>query len=89
MKHNYIHFTKFVYRASPVAASGHLHYFLSLLFFTFYIFPFRSSHRKCSIKKAVLIILNILRKTPLLEPLFNKVMAATSLKRDSNTGIFL
>ena len=34
MKHNYIHFIKFVYRASPVAASGHLQYFL------FYILHF-------------------------------------------------
>ena len=89
MKRNYIHFIKFVYRASPVAASGHLHYFLSLLFFTFSIFPFRSSHRKCSIEKAVLIILNTLRKTPLLESLFNKVHVATSLKRGTNAGVFL
>ena len=78
MKHNYNHFIKFVYRASPVAASGHLHYFLSLLFF---MFPFSSSHRKSSIKKAVLIILNILRKTPLLEPLFNKVHACNFIKK--------
>ena len=81
MKHNYIHFIKFVYRASPLAASGHLLYFLSLLFFTFSIFSFRSSYRKCSIKKAVLIILNILRKTPLLEPLFNKVHACNFIKK--------
>ena len=34
MKHNSIlpHFIKFIYRASPVAASGHLHYFLSFPF---------------------------------------------------------
>ena len=77
MKHNYIlpHFIKFFYRASPVAASGHLQYFLSF-FFTLSIFLFRSSHRKGSIKK---LILNILRKTPPLESLFNP---ATSLKRD-------
>ena len=91
MKHNYIllHFIKFFYRASLVAASGHLHYFLSLLFFTFSIFPFRSSHRKCSIKKAVLIILNILRKTSRLGYLLIKFIPATSLTRDSNTGVFL
>ena len=89
MKHNYIHFIKFVYWASPVAASGHLHYFLSLLFFTFSIFPFRSSHRKCSIKKAVLIILNILRKHLCWSLFLIKFMPATSLKRDSNTGVFL
>ena len=91
MKHNYIllHFIKFFYRASPVAASGHLHYFLSLLFFTFSIFPFRSIHRKCSIKKAVLIILNILRKTSRLGYLLIKFIPATSLTRDSNTGVFL
>ena len=91
MKHNYIllHFIKFFYRASPVAASGHLHYFLSLLFFTFSIFPFRSSHQKCSIKKAVLIILNILRKTSRLGYLLIRFIPATSLTRDSNTGVFL
>ena len=91
MKHNYIllHFIKFFYRASPVAASGYLHYFLSLLFFTFSIFPFRSSHRKCSIKNALLIILNILRQTPPLESLLIKSIPATSLKRNSNTGVFL
>ena len=63
MKHNYIlpHFIKLFYRASPVAASGHLHYFLSFL--TFSIFSFKSSHWKCSIKRAVLIILNTLENT--------------------------
>ena len=83
MKHNYIlpYFIKFFYRASPVAASGNFHYFLSLLCFTFSIFPFRSSHRKCSIKKAVLIILNILRKTPPLESLFNKVHCCNFIKK--------
>ena len=60
MKRNYIlphfiHFKKsFFYRASPVAASRHLHYFLSLLFLAFSISPFTSSHRKCSIKKLFL-----------------------------------
>ena len=84
MKHNYIlsHFIKFFYRASPVTASGHLHYFL-----TFSIFPFRSSHRKCSIKKAVLIILNILRKHLRWSLFLIKFIPATSLKRDPNTGI--
>ena len=83
MKHNYIlpNFIKFFYGASPVAASGHLHYFLSLIFFTFSVFPFRSSHRKCSIKKAVLIMLNILRKTPPLESLFNEVHACNFIKK--------
>ena len=81
MNHNYmltqfIQFKKsFFYRASPVAASGHLHYFLSLLFLTFSISPFRSSHQKCSIKKAVLKVLNIQRKTPMLESLFNNIYA--------------
>ena len=89
MKHNYIlpHFIKFFYTASPVAASGHLHYFLSLLFFTYFIFPFRSSHRKFSIKKAVLIILNILRKTPLLESLFNKVHLCNFIKKETQTQV--
>ena len=75
MKHNYIlpHFIKLFYRAFPVAASGHLHYFLSFLFLTFSISPFRSSHRKSSIKKAVLKVLNIHRKKSMLESLFNKV----------------
>ena len=84
--------SSFFYRASPVAASGHIHYFLSLPFVNFSVFPFRSSHCKCSIKKAVLIILNILRKTPTFESLFNKVLGlrdATLLKRDSNTGVLL
>ena len=47
----------FFYRASPVAASGHLCYFLSLLFLAFSISPLRSSYRKCSIRKAVLKVL--------------------------------
>ena len=89
----FIPFNKsFFYRASRVAASGRLHYFLSLLFLTSSISPLRSSHRKCSIKKAVLKVLNIHRKTPMLESLFNKVQgwrAATLLNGDSNTGIFL
>ena len=81
MKHNYIlpHFIQFkesfFYRAFPVAASGHLDYILSLLFLTFSISPFRSSHQKCSIKKAVLKVLNIQRKTPMLESLFNNIHA--------------
>ena len=98
MKHNYIlpHFIQFkksfFYRASPVAASGHLHYFLSLLFLTFSISPFRSSLRKCSMKKSVLKVFNIHRKAFMVESLFNKVQAwrsATLLKTDFNTGIFL
>ena len=40
----------FFHKPSSVAASGHLHYFLSLLFLTFFHFPFRSSYRNCSIK---------------------------------------
>ena len=81
MKHNYIlpHFIlfkkSFSYRASLVAASGHLHYFLSLLFLTFSISPFRSSHRKCSIKKVILEVLNIHWKTPMLESLLIKFRA--------------
>ena len=67
--------SSFFYRASPVAASGHLHYFP-----TFSIFPFRSSHRKCFIKNAVLIILNILRKAPPLESRFNKVHSCNFTK---------
>ena len=59
-KHNYIipHFIQFkksfFYRAFPVAASGHLHYFLSLLFLTFSISPFRSSHWEYYVKKLFL-----------------------------------
>ena len=96
MKHNYIllHFIqlKLFWRASSVTVSAHLNYLLSLLFLTFSTSLFRSSHRKCSMKKAVLKILNIHRKTPMLESLFKMVQgwrAATLLNRDSNTGIFL
>ena len=42
--------------------------------------------------QAVLKVLNIHRKTPMLESLFNKVQGwrtATLLNRDSNTGVFL
>ena len=66
-------------------------YILSLLFLTFSISPFRSSHRKYSIKKAVLKVLNMYRKTPMLESPFNKVQGwrpATLLKRDSNAVVF-
>ena len=98
IKHNYIlpHFIQFqkcfFYGASPVAACGHLHYFLSLLFLTFSISPFRSSHRNCSIKKAVFIFLNIHRKRLMLESLFNKFLswrAATLVNRDPDTVVFL
>ena len=61
-------------------------------FLTFSISPFSSSHRKCSIKKAVLKVLKIHRKIPMLESLFNKVQGwrdATLLNGDSNTGVFL
>ena len=60
IKHNcilphFIQFKKsFFYRPSLVAASGHLHYFLSLLFLTFSVSPFRCSHWKSSIKKLFL-----------------------------------
>ena len=47
-------YEKRFYRVSPVVASGHLQYFLSLLISNFFISPFRSRHWKCSIKKAVL-----------------------------------
>ena len=47
-------YEKRFYRVSPVVASGHLQYFLSLLISNFSISPFRSRHWKCSIKKAVL-----------------------------------
>ena len=60
-------------------------------FLTLSISPFRSSHRKCSIKKAVVEVLNIHRKTRMLEFLFNKVQGwrtATLLYRDSNTVVF-
>ena len=50
----------------PVAAPGHLHYFLSLLFLTFSISPFISSHKNCSIKKLFLKFCNIPRETPTL-----------------------
>ena len=43
-----------------VAASGHLH----LLFLSFPISPFRSSHRKRSIKKLFLMFWNIHKKRP-------------------------
>ena len=49
-----------------VAVMGHVLLTLS-------ISPFRSSHRKCSIKKAAVEVLNIHRKTRMLEFLFNKV----------------
>ena len=51
----------------------------------------RSSHRKCSIKKADLNILNIHRKRPMLESLFNKVQrwrSGTLSKKDSKIGVF-
>ena len=99
MKHNYIlpHFIQFkksfFYRASLVAASGHLHYFVSLLFLTFPISPFRRNHLKCSIKKAVFKVLNIHVKPPMIESLFKKVQGWRAvtllLNRDSNTGVFL
>ena len=79
IKQNYtlLHFIQFkksfFYRASPVAPSVHLHYFLSLFFLTFSSSPFRSSHRNFSIKKLFLKFCNIHRKTPMLESLFNKV----------------
>ena len=80
-EHNYILpspiSSSFFYRASPVPSSGHLHFFL--LFLTFY-------------KEAVIKVLNIHRKKPMLESIFNKVLGrrpATLLKRDSNTGVLL
>ena len=51
----------------------------------------RSSYRKCSIKKADLNILNIHRKRPMLESLFNKVQrwrSGTLSKKDSKIGVF-
>ena len=75
MKHIYISYlisSSFLFRASPVAASGHL-YFLSLLFLPFFISPFRSSYRNCSMKKIVMKDLNIQRKKSILEPLLDKV----------------
>ena len=75
MKHIYISYLislSFLFRACPVAASGHL-YFLSFLFLTFSISPFRSSYRNCSMKKTVLKDLNIQRKKSILEPLLDKV----------------
>ena len=91
-----LHFIQFkkrcFYRASPVAASGHWHCFPSLLFSTFSVSSFRSSHRKRSIKKAVLKVLQYLQETPILESFLNKVQGwrpATLLKRDSNTGVFM
>ena len=53
---------------------------------------FKSIHRRCSVKKVFLNILQISQEK-ILEPLFNiKLMTfrpATLLKRDSNTGVFL
>ena len=75
-----------------MAASGHWHCFPSLLFSTFSVSSFRSSHRKRSIKKAVLKVLQYLQETPILESFLNKVQGwrpATLLKRDSNTGVFM
>ena len=72
-----------------MAASGHLHYFLSLLFLTFSISP---EPPEVFYKKALFKVLNIHRKIPMLESLFNKLQgcrAATLLNRDSNRGIFL
>ena len=46
----------------------------------------RSSHRRCSVKKAVLKTSQCSQKTPVFESLFNK---ACNFKRDSNTGVFL
>ena len=74
---------KAFHRASPVATSGHLPYFLSLLFLTFSTSPFRSSHRKCSIKQVVLKVLQYSRENTYVG------MPAALLKRDFNTGVFL
>ena len=61
-------------------------------FFFFAISPFRSNHRKCSIKKLFLKFCNIDRKTPMLESLFIKFKfifnkPADLLKRDSNAAL--
>ena len=75
-----------------MAASWHLHYFLRLLFLTFSISPFKCSHRKCSIKKTVLKVLHIHRKTAMLELFFNKLKGwrvSILLESDSNTSHFL
>ena len=59
IKHNYSlpHFTQFkksfFYRTSSVATSGYLHYFLSLVFLTFSIAPFRSKKICNFIKKSL------------------------------------
>ena len=62
--------------------------------FTFVFTLFRSSHRRCFIKKAVLKNFAIFtwKRTPVLGSLFNKVaglQVLTLLKRNSNTGVFL
>ena len=62
--------------------------------FTFVFTLFRSSHRRCFIKKAVLKNFAIFtwKRTPMLGSLFNKVaglQVLTLLKRNSNTGVFL
>ena len=57
--------------------------------------PFQKQPPEVLYKKAVLTFCNILRKTPVLEPLFNKIAVlqfcifgpATWLKTDSNTGV--
>ena len=58
--------------------------------------PFQKQPTEVFNKKAVLKFCNILRKTPVLESIFNKIAdlqacifrSATLLKRDCNTGFF-
>ena len=59
----------FFYIAPPVAASGCLRCFPSLLFLTFSIFPFRSSQQKCYIKKAVFKFLQYSQENTFVEGL--------------------
>ena len=52
----------------------------------------RSAVHRCSIKSWAEIIHKIHRKIPVIEPRFNKVAgckSTKSLKRDSDTGVFL
>ena len=58
-----------------MAASGHLHCFLSLLFLTFSFSPNRGRHMKCFLRKAVLKVLHIHRKTHMLESFLIKFRA--------------
>ena len=80
------------YRVSAVVASGHLHCFLSLIFLSFSSSSFRSSHRRCSIKKLFYSFAILTGKHLCLSLFLIKFRVEDLqhlLKRDSNTGVFL